>query len=120
MLESILAFGLLAVLVVLGSLSFVPWESLLEYGQLTIAAGMLFGVPPAIVYHLILFRQLRAHRIDTRGFIWNPIRFHHLLVPAARRGFMPFFYAGGLGFVVVVLGLVLMFAAMFSVFMRGI
>lgn len=120
MLESLLAVGLLALLVGLGALSFVPWEQLFSWGQWTIACGMAVGVPPAVVYHVILYRALRAHRIDTTGFIWNPIRFHHLLVPAARRGFLPWFYVGGAGFVVVVLGLVLLIAAMFSVFMRGI
>lgn len=120
MLESLLAFGLLALLVAAGALSFVPWEQLFSSGQWIIAGGMAIGVPPAIVYHVILYRALRAHRIDTRGFIWNPIRFHHLFVPAARRGFLPWFYVGGAGFVVVVLGLLLMIAAMVSVFMRGV
>ena len=78
------------------------------------------AVPDYELLEMILYRALRAHRIDTTGFIWNPIRFHHLLVPAARRGFLPWFYVGGAGFVVVVLGLVLLIAAMFSVFMRGI
>jgi hypothetical protein len=120
MMESLIALSILVGLVGMAGLSMLPWEPVYMNGQLLIGVGMVSGVPTAVVYHWILYRQLVLHGVSTRGFIWNPIRFHDLIPPAARRGFLPWFYLAGLGFVVVVIGLVMMSSAMLSVLVRGV
>jgi hypothetical protein len=52
--------------------------------------------------------------------IWNPIRFHDRVPWHRQNRFLPWFYAGGAGFVIVVLGLVLMGMAIVSVMIRGV
>jgi hypothetical protein len=120
MMELLLAVGVMVLLLSLAWATQLPWDILLLYGQWGVAIGMLTGVPPAVVYHVRLWQELRAAQQPTRGFIWNPIRFHPLVAPHRQSRFLPWFYAGGAGFVVVTLGLVAMGLAVVSVFVRGV
>jgi hypothetical protein len=116
--EALLALGVVVALAGLGGLVLLPWEPLLHGGLVASAIGLGAGVPLAVVYHVQLYRGLRACGGVPRGWIWNPIALHDQLTPAWRRRVVPWAWAGGAGFVVVVLGLVLLGAALASGWFR--
>ena len=97
----------LLVLLVLGAmaaLALVPWPWLLEAGALVTALGFLLGLPPALVYHLRLRAALkRRDRLPPRWWL-EPSRLHRHLEAADRPRVIPWFVAGAVGFVVVVVG----------------
>ncbi len=101
------------ILIVLGSLAalatavWVPWALLLEGGAALAAFGLLIGVPTGLAYHLKL-RACLLERAALPARWWlAPVRLHARLDTHARRRVLPWFYAGGLGFLITTLGLVL-------------
>jgi hypothetical protein len=120
MIETALASGVVLLLLGIGLVSQLSWDVLLYSGEITSALGLLLGVPPAVVYHVRLWQELKLAKESTRGMIWNPIRFHDRVPWHRQNRFLPWFYAGGAGFVIVVLGLVLMGMAIVSVMIRGV
>ena len=120
MMETALAVGVVLMLLGLGLVAQLSWDVLLYSGEIMAALGFLLGLPPAVVYHVRLWQELKLAGLSTKGMIWNPIRFHDLVPWHRQNRFLPWFYAGGAGFVIVVLGGVLMCMAIASVMVRGV
>ena len=105
MIEVLVVVGVLAALV--GSavmVALVPWTALFAVGLWSTAAGLALGVPTGFWYHIALVRSLRP--APPKWWL-RPVSFHGRLDAAGRRRVMPWFYAGAAGFVITVLGLVL-------------
>jgi hypothetical protein len=79
-------------------------ESVVAVGLACTAAGMAFGVPTGLWYHVRL-RACLAVRGELPERWWlRPVALHGRLRPAERPAVMRWFYAGGLGFLLTVLG----------------
>lgn len=116
MLEILIAFAIGATLV--GSAliyALLPWETAVTASAWMIAAGMALGVPSGFYYHLRLRRLLRARGALPSRWWLRPFAQHELLNESARRGLVPWFIVGGLGFVVTVAGCVLVAAGVLRV-----
>lgn len=85
----------------------VAWTSLLLAGALVTGAGLAFGLPAALWYHIVLARALLAAKALGPRWWLQPVAQHARLDEAGRRRVMPWFHAGGAGFVVTVIGLAL-------------
>jgi hypothetical protein len=108
MLEGLVVVAAVAVLAVTGLVvAFVPWPALLAAGAWTTLAGLALGVPTGFWYHVALRRVLATAGPVPRRWWLRPTDHHGVLDAATRRGVMRWFYAGGLGFVFTVVGLVL-------------
>ncbi len=101
------------ILIALGSVAalaaavWVPWALLLEGGAALAAIGLLIGVPTGLAYHLKLRACLLERDALSARWWLEPVRLHDRLDVHARRRVLPWFYAGGLGFLITALGLVL-------------
>lgn len=105
MTETIWVFGVLLLLIGLGVLAVsLPLEALVLTGAGLMAAGLLLGVPAGAYYHLKLYRCLADRGRVPDGFLWHPTRYHSALRPEERRRVMPWFVAGGTGFMLIMLG----------------
>jgi hypothetical protein len=98
----------LALLILVGlalsALTFAAaWETLFGVGLLILAAGLALGVPAGLAYHVVLFRAVRP-----TGRWWlRPVALHGRVPAAARPRVLLWFYLGAAGFVMAVLGCVL-------------
>ncbi len=109
MLELLIVLALVAGGVVV---AVIPWSSLVAVGAVTTAAGLAFGVTTGLGYHIALARALAAVSALTPRWWLDPVPLHERLDAAARRGVMPWFYAGAAGFVVTVAGIALIVLGM--------
>jgi hypothetical protein len=103
--EALLVFtgvGLLAAAGLLAPL--VPPESVVLAGAACTAAGMAFGVPTGLWYHVRLRGFLAARGELPERWWLRPVDLHGYLRPGERPVVMRWFYAGGLGFLLTVLG----------------
>lgn len=102
-----------------GALFAFPWETLASAGGLLLATGAALGVPTGVLYHVLLARALSARGLLPEGWYWRPIELHPLLEEGPeRRRVLLWCGLGALGFVVMVLGLVVLAAAAVLVFVR--
>jgi hypothetical protein len=93
-----------AIPLALGAVALVPWTSLFQLGVVLSAAGLLLGVPTGLVYHLRLRAALlEAGALPPRWWL-DPVRRHPAIPEAWRPRVLPWFYAGGMGFVFCALG----------------
>jgi hypothetical protein len=90
----------------------IPWSSLLLVGALTTGVGLVFGVATGLWYHIALARALSAASALTPRWWLRPVPLHDRLDAAARRGVLPWFYAGAVGFVVTVAGIAIIVIGM--------
>jgi hypothetical protein len=107
--EILIAFGVFASLAGLGwALHFATMMQLVIPGILLIAGGLIFSLPCAIWYHWLLYRTLSPRGALDSRWIWNPTAHHERLSTEERTAVMPWFYAGAAGWVLSVLGCVLL------------
>ena len=85
----------------------VPQVFLLETGVWTAAVGLLLGVPTGFWYHVALGQTLSTVRRLPPLWWLRPVPLNAWLDASGRRRVMPWFYAGAVGFVMTVSGLVL-------------
>ena len=105
MIELFVVVGVLVVLIVSAVVAaLVPWTALFAFGVWSTAAGLALGVPTGFWYHVALARSLRP--APPKWWL-RPVSLHGRLDSAGRRRVMPWFYAGAVGFMVTVFGLVL-------------
>jgi hypothetical protein len=105
MVEALVVLGVVAALCLLGVMAVVlPLETLVFVGVVCVATGIALGVPAGAYYHVKLYRYLAANGGVPRGFIWHPTRYHDALPTQTRRGILPWFFAGALGFLLILLG----------------
>lgn len=109
MLEALVVFGLLAT-VVLGCLLVVAvnWVTLILAGAALIAIGTVVGVPTGFWYHVRLHAHLAPRDELPPGWWWNPVKYHDKLLEEERLDVLRWFYAGGVGFMVIICGCVLL------------
>jgi hypothetical protein len=101
-LELLIVLGLVVGFV---AATLVAWTSLLAAGTLVTGAGLLFGLPAALWYHIVLARGLNAvNALEPRWWL-RPASLHARLDATGRRRVLPWFYIGGTGFLVTVIGL---------------
>jgi len=102
------------------ALYFAPWLPVVRAGAALTGVGFVLGVPAGVVYHVLLYRALSRRDVLARGWIWRPIEQHPLLLPDERGPVLGFCYAGGLGFGVLCLGLLLFVVGGISGMLHGL
>ncbi len=108
MIELGIVLGLLGALVGGAALlTRAPWDWLFGGGGLLVALGLLVGAPCGLWYHVRLYRALRPRGPLPRGWWVRPDRLHDRLAASERRAVMRPFYAGAVGFVLAIVGCVL-------------
>lgn len=112
--------AIIAVMCLASGMWLVPWETLYEAGMWVTAAGFALGVPAGVVYHVRLYRALRPRGELTPGWYWRPLRFNALLRAGERSGVMAWCYAGGLGFAIICIGLLMMGSGVALALIRGV
>ena len=81
-------------------------ETVLIVGLWFVVGGLLFGVPTGLVYHLVLRRSL-LRQGDLPAHWWlRPTQLNDQIPEADRRLVLGFCYAGAAGFLVTLLGCV--------------
>jgi hypothetical protein len=108
MTETLVVFGVVGLLVLLGTLAVsVSVEVLVLSGAACMALGLALGVPAGLLYHLKLYRYLAKRGKVSRSFLWHPTRYHAALEPEELRRVMPSFITGALCFGLILLGSVI-------------
>jgi ABC-type antimicrobial peptide transport system permease subunit len=104
-LEILIAAGIVLVLLALAFVStLAPMLGLIVAGAGLVLVGTVIGIPGGIVYHLVLARTLAARAaLPKRWWLW-PTTLHAQLLAQERRTVMPWFYAGAIGFTLIVVG----------------
>jgi hypothetical protein len=91
----------------------MPLQMLFIVGLSCMLAGFGFGVPAGTYYHVKLYKLLALRGPVPRRFWFSPTRFHDQLEPAEWRTVVPWFAIGGAGFLLIILGcLVVMLAVL--------
>ena len=112
--EAWLATGIVLGLLAMGALLLIPYDTAESLGLMLIGVGFAVGVPTGVVYHVQLYRKLAPRGELPRGWIWNPIRYHHFLRRHERFAVLSWCYTGAAGFVVIVLGMMVYIAGLVS------
>jgi hypothetical protein len=103
--EIALVAGAVAALV--GGAAVYLWvapDVLMLAGVRIAAAGLLFGVPTGLLYHVELRRALLAARALPERWWLRPTELHRHVPPAWRTRVLGWCYAGAAGFLVTILG----------------
>ena len=114
--EFLIAAGMIGALVIMALLFLVSWESLFYWGSILVVVGLVVGVPTGFVYHVQLYKALRRKNKLKRGWIWKPFEHHVHLDRSDKLAVMPWAVVGGLGFFVIVIGQVLVAAAIINAY----
>ena len=109
-----------AVMCLLTGVWFTPWETLYYGGIWVAVAGFVVGVPTGFIYHLRLYQTLHPRGDLPGGWFWRPIRYNSRLLPEERHRVMSWCYIGGLGFVVICFGLLMMGAGVSMAIFQGV
>jgi hypothetical protein len=110
MLETLLVLALVFVLAGFGWVVVLfGWEAIAIGGVACAAFGLLVGVPSGFYYHVRLYRALAGRGVLPARWWWSPVRYHRHLRDEERRGVLAWFYLGGAGFLLILLGFVLGF-----------
>jgi hypothetical protein len=107
MIETLLVFIGVAVLTA-GALvvHLVPAEWVVQAGWACTVVGLLLGVPTGFWYHVKLRAYLQRTGELPAGWWLRPVAHHGRLDPEEQPGVLVWFFAGGVGFVLTVLGCV--------------
>jgi hypothetical protein len=82
----------------------LPWQAIAIAGAVCAGFGLLLGVPTGVFYHVRLHAELAPRGVLSARWWWNPVQFHRHLAEHERGRVMPWFYAGAIGFVLIVIG----------------
>jgi hypothetical protein len=111
--EIAIALGILAAFGVLAALLAIAPATLLVGGFWIALAGLAFGVPTGLLYHVALRRSLLATGTLPDRWWWSPTALHDAIPDGDRRWVLGWCYAGALGFLVTVAGCALVAIAAF-------
>lgn len=118
--ELAIVAAILALMCLISGIWLAPWQTLYQAGIWVTAAGFVLGVPTGFVYHVRLYRTLEPRGELPRGWYWRPLRLNGLLREDERAGVMAWCYLGGVGFVVICVGLLLMGSGVSLALVRGV
>ena len=105
MVETLIVIGVATLLAVLGiAVPLLPAEWWIQAGYGCAALGLVLGIPTGFWYHVVLRRALAAQGDVPPRWWLRPVALHPRLGVAGRAAVLPWFYAGGLGFLVTVAG----------------
>jgi hypothetical protein len=102
--ETLIAAGLLLVLVAGGAAAGLPPDAWLRAGFVLVAVGLGFGVPAGAVYHWALQRALAPRGLLPPKWWLRPTGLHSRLPAAARGPVLLWCGIGAAGFAVTVAG----------------
>jgi hypothetical protein len=109
-----------AVMCLLSGVWLTPWETLYYGGVWITAAGFILGLPTGFIYHVRLYQVLHPRGELPQGWFWRPLHYNSRLTSEERNSVMAWCYAGGLGFVIICLGLLMMAAGVSMAVFRGV
>ncbi|HSN83919.1 MAG TPA: hypothetical protein VLS88_15160 [Polyangiales bacterium] len=118
--ELLIVIAITTLMCLLSGIWFTPWETLYETGIWITAAGFVVGLPTGLLYHIRLYQVLSPRGELPRGWYWRPLRFNARLGEDERAGVMAWCYVGGIGFVIICIGLVMMGAGVSMAVIRGV
>lgn len=105
MAEALIVLVVLLMLVGAGTLAVaLSWDAIVLLGAAVALAGFALGVPTGLYYHLRLHACLAPRGQLPPRWWWSPVRYHRLLLEAERPRVLPWFYLGGAGFAIIILG----------------
>ncbi len=92
--------------------SFSP-SDVSEWGILILAMGIIEGIPTGLYYHVVLYRFLHPRGKLPSGWWLSPRQYHVHLTKEEGRRVKKWFFLGGLGFLLCVIGGAVAFLGMF-------
>lgn len=82
----------------------VSASTLTELGLFILAAGILEGIPTGLYYHIVLYRLLHRRGQLPPGWWIYPSQYHVHLTETEGRRVRRWFFLGGLGFLLCIIG----------------
>jgi len=79
-------------------------SSLTELGFIILTVGIIEGIPTGLYYHVVLYRLLHPRGRLPPGWWIAPAQYHVHLSDAEGRRVRRWFFLGGLGFLLCILG----------------
>jgi hypothetical protein len=105
MLEILLVFATIIFLGFLGFLATILTPRLMTtIGLVTLALGLLVGVPTGVWYHVLLYRILSLRMALPPRWWWSPVDLHPHLTEQEMTRLKPWFTIGGVGFALSLVG----------------
>jgi hypothetical protein len=105
MLEIALVLATVVAVGVLGFLATILTPRLMTtIGLVTLALGLLVGVPTGFWYHVLLYRVLSPRIRLPPKWWWSPVDLHANLTEQELARLKPWFTIGGIGFVLSLVG----------------
>lgn len=109
MVEVGLVVGILGAILVAGAaVTIAPWYWVFGAGVIGVCGGMLLGVPTGFYYHVLLRRALASVGPVPPRWWLNPTRYHPAIPEGARPSVMRWFYWGAVGWLIAIVGCVLL------------
>jgi hypothetical protein len=103
--ETVVVLGLLFLLAGAGwAAVLLDWQTITVVGLLIALFGFALGVPTGFYYHVQLWRHLAPRGVLPKGWYWHPMRYHEHLLRHERGRVLGWSYAGGVGFVLILIG----------------
>lgn len=93
---------------------YFPWTLAYDLGIAVTLLGAVIGLPTGTIYHIQLYRMLRARGALPAHWYWQPIPLNSKLMVWERPHVLPWCYVGGVGFSLMVLGLIVLILALIS------
>ncbi|MBI3810726.1 MAG: hypothetical protein HY283_00760 [Nitrospirae bacterium] len=81
-----------------------PASTLTDLGLFILAAGIIEGIPTGLYYHVVLYRLLHRRGRLPSGWWISPSRYHVHLTEMEGRRVRRWFFLGGLGFLLCMVG----------------
>jgi hypothetical protein len=105
MLEIALVLSTLLAVGLLGLLTTILTPPLMtELGLWTLVVGLAAGIPTGFWYHVVLYRLLTRKMPVPAGWWWSPVDFHQQLAQEEVALIKPWFFLGGVGFMLSMAG----------------
>jgi hypothetical protein len=95
-----------------GASQVYPATEVMAVGNGVMLRCAAIGLPLEAVYYLLLGVTLTASGLRPPGWYWRPFQHHHLLGRREKVLVLPFFYAGALAFLGIVLGIFIVVVGM--------
>jgi hypothetical protein len=105
--EIVWVVAVVLLLFAVGAVELVPWVQLIDAGNTLMLHSATLGIPLELIYFVALGIALTQTGNRPRGWYWRTFQHHHLLTRTQRVLVLPWFVAGALAFLCIVLGIVI-------------